>query len=64
MNTHANYTGNPGWNPFRTDPLGALFGALDELTSVYKEAGVPPEAARIAALADFECDFGVLPLAA
>jgi hypothetical protein len=64
MKTNANNPGNPGRNPFRADPIGALFNALEELTSVYKEAGVPPEAARIAALADFECDFGVLPLAA
>jgi len=64
MNTNANNAGSPGRNPFRADPLGALFSALDELTAIYKEAGVPSEAARIAALADFECDFAVLPLAA
>ena len=67
MNTNANNPGNRGRNPFRAtnaDPLGALFNALDELTAVYAEAGVPPEAARIAALADLECDFAVLPLAA
>ena len=67
MNTNANNPGSPGRNPFRAnpaDPLGALFSALNELTAAYKEAGVPPEAARVAALADFECDFGVLPLAA
>lgn len=67
MNTNNTNTGGPGRNPFRAtpgDPLGALFNALDELTAVYAEAGVPPEAARVAALADFECDFAVLPLAA
>ena len=64
MNTNANNPGSPGRDPFPANPIGALFGALDALTSIYKEAGVPPEAARIAALADFECDFGVLPLAA
>lgn len=64
MNTNTNNYGSPGRDSFRADPLGALINVLDELTSLYKEAGVPPEAARIAALADFECDFGVLPLAA
>ena len=46
------------------DPVRALYGALQELTSIYQEAGVSPQAARIAALADFECDFGVVSLAA
>ncbi|MEI7958245.1 MAG: hypothetical protein WCI40_03990 [Verrucomicrobiota bacterium] len=63
MNTKNN-PGSLGRNETEADPLRALFGALAELTSAYEEAGVPPKAARIAALADFECDFGVLPLAA
>ncbi|MEI8234315.1 MAG: hypothetical protein WCH57_06475 [Verrucomicrobiota bacterium] len=62
MNT--NNPGNWGRNADPADPLRALFGALNALTAIYAEAGVPPEAARIAALADFECDFGVLSLAA
>lgn len=64
MNNNANNPGSLGRNEFRADPLGALFGALEELTAIYTEAGVPPQAARFAALADLECDFGVLPLAA
>jgi len=64
MNNTANNPGSLGRNEIEADPLRALFGALQELTSVYLEAGVPPQAARIAALADFQCDFGVLPLAA
>lgn len=48
----------------KPDPLKALSRALNKLTAIYEEAGVPPRAARNAALADFECDFGVLPLAA
>jgi hypothetical protein len=60
MNNKTNPPGNG--NPL--DPVGALYGALQELAAIYQEAGVPPQAARIAALADFECDFGVLPLAA
>ena len=60
MNTNTNNPGNG--NP--ADPVGALYGALQALTAIYQEAGVSPQAARIAALADFECDFGVLPLAA
>lgn len=64
MSNNANDPGNLGRNEFRADPLEALFGVLDELTAAYVEAGVPPYAARNAALADFECDFGVLPLAA
>jgi len=64
MNNTANNPGSLGRSETEADPLRALFGALHELTSVYLEAGVPPKAARIAALADFECDFGVLPLAA
>jgi hypothetical protein len=52
---------NPGTS---ADPVRALYGALQELTAIYQEAGVSPQAARTAALADFECDFGVLPLAA
>ena len=54
---------NPGTS-YQADPVRALYGALQELTAIYQEAGVSPQAARIAALADFECDFGVLPLAA
>ncbi len=57
-----NGPGSPGWN--NTDPVEALYGALDELTAIYEEAGVPPISARSAALADFECDFGLLALAA
>ena len=64
MKPNTKKTGGPGLNETVADPLRALSGALDELTHVYLEAGVPPHAARIAALADFECDFGVLPLAA
>lgn len=64
MNNNANNPGSLGRNEFQADPARALFGALQELTAIYQEAGVPPQAARIAALADFECDFGVLPLAA
>lgn len=62
-----NNTNNPGSlnrNPFQADPIRALYGALQELTAIYQEAGVSPQAARTAALADLECDFGVLPLAA
>jgi len=64
MNNNANNPGSLGRNELLADPLRALFGTLEELTAIYKEAGVPPQAARIAALADLECDFGVLPLAA
>jgi len=64
MNNNTNNPGSLGRNETQADPLWALFGALQELTVAYQEAGVPPQAARIAALADFECDFGVLPLAA
>jgi len=64
MNNNTNNPGSLGRNDTLADPLRALFGALDALTTVYLEAGVPAEAARIAALADIECDFGVLPLAA
>lgn len=46
------------------DPVNALYGALEALAAIYEEAGVAPEAARYAALADFECDFGVLSIAA
>lgn len=61
---NANDPGSPNRNELRANSLEALFGALDELAAAYEEAGVPPHAARSAALADFECDFGVLPLAA
>ena len=64
MNNTANNPGSLGRNETEADPLRALFGALHELTTIYLEVGVPPHAARTAALADFECDFGVLPLAA
>jgi hypothetical protein len=64
MKHNANDPGNPGRNELWADPLEALAGVLDELTAAYKEAGVPSHAARSAALADLECDFGVLPLAA
>jgi len=63
MNTTHN-PGSLGGNETEAEPLRALAGALHALTSIYLEAGVPPHAARSAALADFECDFGVLPLAA
>lgn len=63
MNNTAN-PGSLGRNETEADPLRTLFGALHELTNAYLEAGVPLPAARSAALADFECDFGVLPLAA
>ncbi|MCX6968028.1 MAG: hypothetical protein NTZ46_09695 [Verrucomicrobia bacterium] len=62
MNNTTNNPGSLGRN--ETEAERALFGALYELTSVYLEAGVPLDAARSAALADFECDFGVVPLAA
>jgi hypothetical protein len=57
---------NPRTSGFikKSDPLNALSKVLNELVLIYEEAGVPSPAARIAALADFECDFGVLPLAA
>lgn len=61
-NKYNNGPGSPGWS--NSDPVEALFGVLDELTAIYEDAGVPPVAARTAALADFECDFGLLPLAA
>ena len=64
MKPNTNDPGGLGRNETLADPLKALFGALLELTSIYEEAGVPPQAARVAALADLECDFGVLPLAA
>ena len=64
MNNKAQNPGSLGRKEPEADPLRVLFGALQELTTAYLEAGVPPQAARIAALADFECDFGVLPLAA
>ena len=63
MNNKAN-PGSLGRNETEADPLWVLFGALHDLTAAYVEAGVPLHAARSAALADFECDFGVLPLAA
>jgi len=59
-----NNPGSLGRNETEANPLRVLAGALHELTTIYLEAGVPPHAARIAALADLECDFGVLPLAA
>lgn len=64
MNNTANNPGSLGRNENLADPFGALFGALDALTAAYEEAGVPFEAARSAALADLECDFGALPVAA
>ena len=64
MNNNANNPGSLGRNEILADPLRALFGALDALTAAHEEAGVPSEAARSAALADLECDFGTLPLAA
>jgi hypothetical protein len=64
MNNKANNPGSLGRNENLADPFGALAGALNALTAAYEEAGVPTEAARTAALADLECDFGVLPLAA
>lgn len=48
----------------KPEALEVLSEVLNSLAAIYEEAGVPPRAARIAALADFECDFGVLPLAA
>ncbi len=48
----------------KPEALAALSELLNSLAAIYEEAGVPPRAARTAALADFECDFGVLPLAA
>jgi len=64
MNNNTDNPGSLGRNRFQADPVEALYGALQELTAAYQEAGVPPQAARIAALADLQCDFGVLPLAA
>jgi len=64
MNNNGNNPGSLGRNELLADPLRALYEAMEELTTIYTEAGVPPKAARIAALADIECDFGVLPLAA
>ena len=64
MNNNANNPGSLGRNETLADPFRALFGALDTLTTIYEEAGMPTEAARTAALADLECDFVGLPLAA
>ena len=64
MNNNTNNPGSLGRSPSQADPIRALYGALQALTAIYQEAGVSPQAARIAALADLECDFGVLPLAA
>ncbi len=63
MNKNNNDPGNPGYKK-KADPVNALSKVLSKLAAIYEEAGVPPSAARTAALADFECDFGVLPLAA
>lgn len=57
-----NKPGRPGRK--KPEPLEALSRVLRKLAAIYEEAGVPPRAARTAALADLECDFGVLPLAA
>lgn len=62
MNTNPNNPGSLDRNEFLADPVRALYEALLELIAIYEEAGVPPNAARVAALADFECDFGVTPL--
>ena len=41
--------------------LGSL---LERLSAAYESVGLPPGEARRAALADLECDFDCLPLAA
>jgi|GEM_PF-2441192 len=62
MNNNANNPGSLDRNEFLADPVRALYEALLELIDIYEAVGVPRDAARSAALADFECDFAVLPL--
>lgn len=80
MNNNHEIIGSLGRDPFQAErrrtapepggdsPLNIpnipLRKMLQALINVYREAGLPEAPARKAALADLECDFGSLALAA
>ncbi len=64
MNNTTTQTGGLDRVIFQIAPTRNLVNLLEELTSLYEEAGLPAAVAREAALADLECSFTILPLAA
>jgi hypothetical protein len=46
------------------EPMQRLVSVLETLVAIYQEAGLDSQGARQAALADLECTFTVLALAA
>lgn len=49
---------------FQIEPSRQLIGLFEQLSAIYQEVGLAPKSAREAALADLECSFTVLPMAA
>jgi hypothetical protein len=57
-------TGGLDRSLFQIEPSTQLIGVFEALAAIYEEVGLPQKAAREAALADLECSFTTLPLAA